>query len=135
MWLPAKVAEAHPRPHPQGGAERVEHQETPPPHAADTGDESVDLPEYLDEARDRDDPAAVPFEEGLGLVQPLLGKAHIATAEMPDGEADVVAGDSRYEAYDANRHDVEPTRARVDRGGDEDGLAGNGNSEVLDQDE
>jgi hypothetical protein len=33
------------------------------------------------------------------------------------------------------RVNVEPARARVDRGGDEHGLAGHGNAEVLDHDE
>jgi hypothetical protein len=40
-----------PRPRPQGRAERVESEEAQPPHAADAGDDPVDLPEHFDEAR------------------------------------------------------------------------------------
>jgi len=85
----------------------------------------------------------VTVEEGLGLVQPLLGEADVAAptqhqraaAEMPDGEADVVADDGGYEGYETDRHYIEPARARVDRGGDEHGLAGHGNPEVLQHDQ
>jgi hypothetical protein len=52
---------------------------------------------------------------------------------MPDGEADVVSEDGRDEAHDPHRHDVEPACAREDRGGDEYGLAGYRDPEVLDQ--
>src|SRR5690349_4851348 len=54
---------------------------------------------------------------------------------MRDGEADVVADHGRHEANDADHDDVEPARARVNRGGDKDGLAGHGNAEVLNHDE
>ena len=54
---------------------------------------------------------------------------------MPDGEADVVAAHGRDEGDKSDQHDVEPAGARVDRGGDEYGLAGHGYPEVLDQDE
>ncbi len=58
----------------------------------------------------------MPLEEGLGLVQPFLGEAHVAApaqdqraaAVMPDGEADVVADDGRHETGDADREHVEP---------------------------
>src|SRR6185437_5765775 len=58
-----------------------------------------------------------------------------AAAVMPDGEADVVADDGRRKADDADRDHVEPARARIDRGGDEDGLAGHGDTEVPNHDE
>jgi hypothetical protein len=54
---------------------------------------------------------------------------------VPDGEADVISGYGRGEGDDSDQHDVEPAGARVDRGGDEYGLAGHGYPEVLDQDE
>src|SRR5580700_9588960 len=75
--------------------------------------------------------------------QPLVGEAHVpsqtqgqrAAAEMPEGEADVVTDDGGGEAYEADRHHVEPARARVDRGDDEHALARHGNPEVLDHDQ
>jgi hypothetical protein len=54
---------------------------------------------------------------------------------MPDGEADVVPEDGRDEAHDCYRHDVEPACASKYRGGDEYGLAGHRDPEVLDQDQ
>src|SRR4029077_1762284 len=103
----------------------------------------VRLAQALDESRDRDDPSAVPVEKGFGPVQPRLRQEDVAApaqgqraaAEVPDGEADVVAGHGRGEGDDRDQHDVEPADPRVDRGGDEYGLAGHGYPEVLDQDE
>jgi hypothetical protein len=62
------VAEGHPGPHPQGGADSVEEDETSPVHAADAGDDSVRLAQALDEPRNHDDLAAVPVEKNLSPV-------------------------------------------------------------------
>lgn len=138
-----QVAQADPGPHPQRGAERVEGQETPPVQAGEAGHDPVHLAQSLDEPGHRDDPGAVPVEKARGPVQPRLGQAHVTappqgqwpTAEVPDGEADVVADHGRGEADDADHHHVEPAGARIDRGGDQYRLAGHGYPEVLDQDE
>ena len=85
----------------------------------------------------------MPVEKARGLVQPLLGEEYVAAppqgqraaAEVPDGEADVVSDHGRGETDEADRHDVEPAGARVDRGRDEYDLAGHRYPEVLDHDE
>jgi hypothetical protein len=138
-----QVAQADPGSRPQRGAEGVEGQETPPVQAGDPGHDPVGLAQSLDEPGQRDDPGAVPVEEVSGPVQPLLGQEHVTTpsqgqrpaAEVPDDEADVVADHGGGEGDNADRHDVEPAGTRVDRRGDQDGLAGHGYPEVLDQDE
>jgi len=138
-----QVAEAHPGPHPQSGAECVEDQETPPVHAADAGDDSVGLAQALNEPRDHNNPRAVVIEEVFGFGQPFLGEEYVpapsqgqrTAAEMPDGEADVVPDDGRDEAYETDQYDVEPARACEDRGGDENGLAGDGYAEVFERDQ
>jgi hypothetical protein len=138
-----EVAEADPGPHPQGGADGVEDEETQPVHAGDTGDDPVRLAQALNEARERDDYGAAPVEEVLGLVQSLFGQEHVlappqgqgAATEVPDGEAYVVADNGRDEGCDADAHDVEPARTCVDGTGDQYRLAGYGNAEVLQHDQ
>ena len=138
-----EVAEADPGPHPQSGAEGVEGEETQPVHAGDAGDDPVRLAQALDEARERDDYGAAPVEELLGLVESLFGQEHVlappqgqgAATEVPDGKADIVADNGRDEGHDADGHDVEPARARVDGPGDQYRLAGHGNAEVLHHDQ
>src|SRR5271155_266015 len=137
------IADGHPGSDPQSGTDDVEEDETAPVHAADAGDDPVRLAQALDEPCNHDDLAAVPVEKDLSLVQSLLGQEDVSApsqgqrtaAEMPDGEADVVPDDGRDEAHDRHRHDVEPACARKDRGGDEYGLAGHRDPEVLDQDQ
>ena len=56
------------------------------------------------------------FEKGFGPVQPRLrqedaaapAQGQRAAAEVPDGEADIVAGHGRGEGDDRDQHDVEP---------------------------
>ena len=112
-------------------------------HAGNAGDDAVRLAQALDEARERDDDGTAPVEEALGLVESLLGQEHIlappkgqgAAAEVPDGEADVVAENGCQERHDPDKHDVEPARACVDGSGDQYRLAGHGNAEVLQHDQ
>jgi len=112
-------------------------------HAADAGDDSVRLAQAFNEPRDHNDPRAVVIEEVFGFGQPFLGQEDIlappqgqrTAAEMPDGEADIVPDDGRDEAYETHHYDVEPARAREDRGGDENGLAGDGYAEVFERDQ
>ena len=138
-----EVADGDPGPHPQRRADGVENKEAQPVHAGDAGDDPVRLAQTLDEARERNDDSAAAVEEVLGLVQPLLGQEHIftepqgqrATAEVPDGEADVVAGHRGDEGHDAEGDDVDPARAREDRPGDQDRLAGHRDTEVLQRDQ
>jgi hypothetical protein len=138
-----EVADGDPGPYPQRRADGVEKREPQPVHAGDAGDDPVRLAQALDEARERDHDGAAAVEEGLSLVQPLFGQEHVlapsqgqrASPEMPDGEADVVADNGRDEPHHADGHDVEPARARVDRPGDQDCLAGRRDTEILQQDQ
>ena len=82
-------------------------------------------------------------KKDLSLVQSLLGQEDVlappqgqrAAAEMPDGEADVVADHRRHESHQADQHDIELARAGVDRGGDQYGLTGHRDPEILDRDQ
>src|SRR5581483_3651238 len=111
--------------------------------AADAGDDSVRLPQALDEPCHDDDPPAAPFEEVGGLVEPLLGQEDIAAealdqrppSEVADREADVVARDGGQESQQAYEPDAEPARAGVDRPQDEDRLPRYRNPEILEQHE
>jgi len=141
--IAGQVAEAYPGPHPQGRANGVEDQETPPVHAADAGDDAVRLAQALDEPRQHDDLAAVVREEALRSGQPLLGEEHVPApsqgqrpaAEMPDGEADIVSDHGCGEADQPDRHDIKLLMPRVDGRGDQDGLAGDRYAEVFEHDQ
>lgn len=58
-----------------------------------------------------------------------------AAAEVPDGEADVIAGHGGDNGDRPNCEDVEPTGACVDRTENQDRFTGDGQPEILDQHE
>jgi hypothetical protein len=112
-------------------------------HAGDSGHDPIGLAQSLDKPRRHDDLAAMVVKELLGLIQPLRGQEDVLAvlqrqppaAEVPDREADVVAQHRADPGDDADRDHVQLARPRVQRGRDENRLAGNRDAEVLDQDQ
>src|SRR5205814_1113831 len=126
--LVEEVAEEDVRRAPQTGAEDAVGEEGAVRHPRRSGDERSDRANESDEAADEDRLAAVPLEEAVDLLQPLVADLHLRampfeelTAEpAADEEARAVAGDA------ARPHDREegddPDRAPAgDHSADEHG--------------
>jgi len=112
-------------------------------HADYPGQESVELPQTLDEPRDGDDLAAVFVEVLLGVVEALRRQEDVAAetlderaaAEVSGGEADVVADDCAENSDQDHQCDVHVARTREDRRGDQNRLAGHRHAEVFEKHE
>jgi hypothetical protein len=134
-----QVADRGPRTDPEGRADRVQDQKPAKTHPGHTGDDPVGLAQPAHEASDRDDLAAVPGEELLSPRHPMRRKQHVPpeTGQQPaatmaaNGPADAVARHRDHERDHGDGHDVQPTRSRVDRGGDQHRLPRYRDAEVL----
>jgi hypothetical protein len=134
-----QVTDAGPHADPEGRADRVQGQEPGKGHPGHAGDEPVGLAQPANEAGDRDDLASVPGEELLGPGNPVRREQHVpaeagqqlAAAVAADEPADAVPRQRGREGDHGDGYDVQPTRPRVDRGGDQHRLAGNRDAEAL----
>jgi hypothetical protein len=137
----AQVADGGPHRDPEGRADRVQKQEPAEAHPGHAGDDPVGLAQHVHEPGDRHDLAAVPGEELLRPGHPVRWQQHVAAepgqqpvaAVAADGPADAVAGHGGHERDRGHHRDVQPPRARVDRGGDHHRLARHRDAEVLHQ--
>jgi hypothetical protein len=140
---PGQVADRRPDPDPERGADRVQGQEPAKAHPGQAGQDAVGLAQAVDEAGHRDDLAAVPVEELLHPGHPVRRQQHEPAepgqqpppAVAADEPADAVTQHRGRERDHRHQHDVQPARAREDRGGDQHRLARDRDPEVLQQEQ
>ena len=96
------------------------------------------MSEYLEEARHQDESATIAAEESLDSLQVTLLNSYsndeAPSAEATDGVAEVVPEHGRAPRDERNGLDVERALRGEEGTGDEERLAGRGNSEALDRD-
>src|SRR3954454_103412 len=138
-----EVADRAPEADPGRRTEHVEQHEASPRHLDDAGDDTVELPQTLDEPGDEHDLAAVAGEERLRAVEAIrrdeddlaVLQDEVSPTGPSDDVADVVTEDGGDESDETDQPDVEVPCAGVQGRRDEHRLAGQRDAEVLEEEE